>query len=138
MGLFSRLKAKEERLYKDPETGKTEWLPVKQERHKREIKELTREEQFKPRQHPWQTPRGKRTIKKVKSGIKKIDDAVVNYNRRQPSRKRSSYSISDNYNPFGTMFDSGMDYSPPKKKKKSKSRTKSYSGFDIMDNWGFL
>lgn len=64
--------------------------------------------------------------KKIISGVKRVDKAVVNYNRRSnPMRPRShsSYRIQDNYNPFGSMFDTGMNYKP-KPKSSSKPRTK--------------
>ena len=87
---------------------------------------------------------------------------------RARSAGRSSaqpYRIDGNFNPFGSMFDSGMDYSRPSKKKtvsktkytvvggkaypvvgsgkkKSSKRKKtsgrSSGGFDMMDNWGFF
>jgi len=59
----------------------------------------------------------------------------------------SSYNISNNYNPFGSMFDTGMSTpkrrSPSKKKKKKKStkrRSSSSSGggYDMFDNWGYM
>ena len=128
MGLLSRLKPKEERLYKNPETGETRWVPVeKNDRHV--IRELTYEEQFKPRVHPWQTERGKRVIKSIGSGVKRVDQAVVNYNRNRnpagrsaPSRPAIRYSTRDNYNPFGSMFDTGMNYNHPRKKSSSKTK----------------
>ena len=130
---------KEEKM--NMETGKFE--PVEKEskyttirneqtgesvRVRREEKPLTREEQFPPpRKQPWQTPRGKHFIKKTKAGIGRIDKAVVNFNRtrnpmgrqparRQPRQRMSNYSTHNNYNPFGSMFDTGMDYNPPRKK----------------------
>lgn len=73
---------------------------------------------------------------------KKIDKAVVRYNRRQPRR---GYSVHNNYNPFGSMFDSGMGYSSPRKKKtsgkkskKGKPRSVRNYGFDSFDQWGFF
>lgn len=51
------------------------------------------------------------------------------------------YSTRNNYNPFGSMFDTGMDYKKPYKSKTSKKRKKSSSGrggFDLTDNWGFM
>ena len=77
---------------------------------------------------------------------------------RGKSRGRS-YSTNNNYNPFGSMFDMGMDYGPVKKtsgkqkyfvkggraypivqpkKKKTKKRSKDPFDFDITDNWGFF
>jgi len=103
MGIFSRFR-KEEVYNKD--TGKFE---PKQ----KEIKELTYEEQMEPkRQHPWQTPRGKQFIKSTKHGIKRVDRAIVKYNRR---------STMNNANPFGSTFDKGMPQLHKKKKKHSGS-----------------
>ena len=152
MGLLDKLRPKEERLHIDPETKETRWIPVEKEKKYVEIKderggsvrvrrdspELTREEQFPAkRQQPWQTPRGKRVIKSIGGGVKRIDKAVVDYNRtrnimgrqptrRQPTRRQpkqsiSSYSTQDNYNPFGRMFDTGMNR-PTSHKKKSKAK----------------
>jgi len=142
MGLFDRLRAKKERLYRDPETGETSWVPVEHQdkkhvtlqddsgrnvRIQREERSLTRKEQFPPpRQQPWQTPRGKQVIKGVKGGIKKLDNAIVEYNRKQynkPRQRISNYSTQNNYNPFGNMFDMGMNY-PRKPRKKQSSKTK--------------
>lgn len=90
---------------------------------------LTREEQLEPkRMQPWQTPRGKHTIKKIGEGIKRVDKAVVSHNRRQPVKsshvktyRPSSKSPSyQNYNPFGTWFDTGM----PKPRAKPKTKKK--------------
>jgi len=86
------------------------------------------------------------------AGAKRIDSGIVKYNRtRNPMR--------GNYNPFGSMFDSGQNYKERKprsssskkyaivggkaypiagsKKKKSKSKRRRSSGFDMFDNWGF-
>jgi len=182
MGLFSRFKAKEERLYKDPETGKTSWVPVERKkaskyatisnpqtgesvRVRRDERPLTAKEQFKPRVQPWNTPRGKKTVKSIKSGVSRLDKAVVNYNRHHNpvGSRKPRYSTRNNYNPFGDMFDTGLDYKPYKpkakkssstkyyvsggkaypiagsKKKKSRKRSSdSYLGYDMTDNWGFF
>lgn len=149
MGMLDKLRTKKERLVTDPETGKAEWKPregdpryerqqkydyiesadgSKPIRVRKDIKELTHEEQHEPRQHPWQTPRGKRVIKNVKGGVKRIDNAVVNYNRtrnpvgRQPRQRMSNYSTHNNYNPFGSMFDTGMNYNRPRKKSSGKTK----------------
>jgi len=143
MGLLDRFR-KEEKLHIDPETRETSWVSTKGEPETKEIKELTYEEQMEPkRQHPWQTTRGKRVIKGAKEGVKRVDKAIVKYNRRQPppsSRRMkpshpSSYSTQNNYNPFGSMFDTGMSHKPisfdpimnynrPSTKKKKTSKTK--------------
>ena len=80
-------------------------------------RELTREEQMEPpRVHPWQTPRGKHFIKSVKTGVKKLDKKIVNYNRTsnimRPGAKsytpRHGTLMYKNYNPWGATFDTGM------------------------------
>lgn len=79
-------------------------------------------------------------------------------------RKGKPYRISNNYNPFGSMFDSGINYKQPskpksgstkykviggkaypvagsskKKSRKGKRKARSvFGGYDIADNWGFL
>ena len=126
-GRFEPVEKKDERYetLRNEQTGESV-------RVSREEKPLTREEQFKPRQQPWKTERGKRVIKSMGSGVKRIDKAVVNYNRtrnimyRQPTRRQprqsiSNYSTHDNYNPFGNMFDTGMTR-PSSHKKKSKAK----------------
>ena len=74
-----------------------------------------------------------------------------------------NYRIRDNYNPFGSMFDTGLGYKRPsvkkpasktrykviggkaypvagtgKKKTVRKKRSTGMGGFDIMDNYGFM
>lgn len=92
-------------------------------------------------------------VQKFGYAVKRIDKGIVNYNRtRNPMRgnhnpwgsmfdtgmnRRSArnYSTRNNYNPWGSMFDKGMKR--PKKGKKSGSRT-SFGGYDMYDNWGFM
>lgn len=71
----------------------------------------------------------------------------------------SGYRIKNNYNPFGSMFDTGINYSSRRKssgtkykviggkaypiagtgKKKKKSRSSGGFGkYDVFDNWGFM
>jgi len=139
-----------------------------------EDKPLTREEQFKPRVQPWKTERGQKVVKGLKSGAKRVDTAIVNYNRRsnilssgrstgyQPRRSSPMYN---NYNPFGSTFDTGLKpMSKPKSqgrtkytiiggkaypiagsKKKTKRKTSprkgsigGIGGFDMMDNYNFF
>ena len=120
MGLFT----KKEKY--NPETGRFEPVPrqpIFSKQVSMEGKELTREEQFETKKHPWQTTRGKKVIAGTKKVVGKVDKAVVNYNRtRNPLRssqstpRRSSPSFN-NYNPFGTTFDRGVK---PMKKSSSK------------------
>jgi len=62
-----------------------------------------------------QSPRKPSIRSKAVDVGRRIDQGIVNYNRRQstqPSRNRPSakrYSTRNNYNPFGSMFDSGMN-----------------------------
>ena len=169
MGILSRLKPKEEHYHVE-RNGETRVVKVEPEPVRSEVKELTREEQFEQRKHPWKTERGKKVISGLKTGAKRIDSAIVTYNRKynparpnykMPRQSASSYGITGNYNPFGSMFDTGMGYKKPKKKssskkqyaivggkayeiagtgkrKQSKSSRRRKSGFDVMDNWGFM
>jgi len=111
------------------------------------------------------------TMKKIGRGLmsagKTLDKKVVDYNRRNQGvgsyRPHRSSSSHQNYNPFGSMFDTGMK--PPtrrkktsrtkyavvggraypvgpkkQKKKKKKRKTNSFgysSGFDMFDNKGW-
>jgi len=106
---------------------------------------------------------GKATGKHATTVGKAVDKWAVNYNRRQGGRRRpaaplASYSFRNNYNPFGSMFDTGMTRpkksktkyaniggkaypiasTMKKKKKKKKSSTRTSSGFDMFDNSGFF
>ena len=113
----------------NPETEKFEAVerePLFGRRGPSEVKELTREEQVEPKRvHPWKTEGGKRFIAGTKNVGKKLDRAVVNYNRRSnPMVRRSgpsSYGSRGNANPFGSWFDSGQT---SMRKPKSKSKTK--------------
>jgi len=102
------------------------------------------------------------TLKKVHKGLTIIDQKIVAHNRRnyQQSKPNTRSPTYNNYNPIGTMFDTGMKASPkikkintkPKfhikggvaypiagsKKKKSKKSNKSNVGFDLTNNFGRL
>lgn len=52
--------------------------------------------------------------------------------------RMSNYSTRRNYNPWGSMFDTGLGYSKPSKKKKSKKKKSGLGSFDMTDNWGFM
>jgi len=111
------------------------------------------------------------TLRKVGHGFKRLDTTIVKYNRTrnilmQPQRKFTPHKSSpthNNYNPFGSMFDMGMQpmkkpkkKSKPKytvisgkaypiagtdkKKGKKKRRSTGFGGFDPMniDNYGFF
>lgn len=145
MGILDRFR-KEEKY--DKETGR--FGPVR-----REIKELTREEQMEPtrRQQPWQTPRGKRVIKDIRSGVQRVDRAVVRYNRRQPIRKSyTSPSFGFGYPPQTTTTKkkrsgsktkykiiSGKAYpiagTSKKKTTRKRKRQSGFGSFDMFDNY---
>ena len=116
----------------NPETERFEAVerePLFGRRNGGEVKELTREEQVEPKRvHPWQTERGKRFIGDIKSGVKRLDRGVVNYNRtRNPMRGRSVSQPRggrNDFNPFGNMFDSGVTPMRRSKSRKSKSKAK--------------
>ena len=63
---------------------------------------------------------------------KRVDKVVVNFNRRsnpmmrtKPMQPKRQYSVDNNYNPFGSMFDMGMQTMTRKTKKpKTSSKTK--------------
>ena len=109
-----------------------------------------------------------KTLRKMGSMNKTVDNKIVAHNRRQtpikPFTPRPSSPIHNNYNPFGSMFDTGMK---PMKMPKSQSRTKytviggkaypiagtgkkksgkkkrntgfgGMGGFDSFDNYGFF
>ena len=106
-----------------------------------------------------------KTLRRMGSIIKTVDDKIVAYNRRntpiKPFSPRRSSPTYRNYNPIGSMFDTGLKpmrtrqtaksrakytviggkaypIAGSKKKSKRKSaRRKTSSGFD-MDSWGFF
>jgi len=66
-------------------------------------------------------------LQKVGHGLKRLDTAIVKYNRtRNPLMKSPGHTIPSrsNRNPIGSMFDFGM--TPPKQPKKQKSGGKKY------------
>lgn len=88
-----------------------------------------------------------KTLKKVGRVATAIDKKVVAHNRRNAPPgmfqgfSTPQYSTRNNYNPFGSVFDTGME--PMKKpkithKKKTSTKKKSAFGFDLTDNWGFM
>lgn len=100
-----------------------------------------------------QQPKQKKKPSKIINIAKAIDKKIVDWNRSQG--KRRSYSIDDNYNPFGSLFDSGIDDIPKQKtkyiikggkaypvagsnKKKKKKDSFGLPEFDIVDNWGLF
>lgn len=134
MGLLSRFR-KEERM--NMQTGRFE--PVAH----REVKELTREEQF-PQRKPsrWQQASERRREEQRiyrEEYQKAKTQAMLTRARREGARAGSTslmdriagpprkprYTTRNNYNPFGTEFDKGISsMNMPK--------------FDIMDNYGFM
>jgi hypothetical protein len=144
MGLFE----KRERLYINPKTRKSKWVKEgpkqgpRREPLTHKIKESVKKEYntyMTKRQHEkdiyntaYKKARDKGLEKKAQMkayedlGIRKI-----NHVRKTKSGKRRTYSTYDytqNYNPIGTTWDSGV---PSGKKRKRKE-------FDPVDNWGFL
>lgn len=75
------------------------------------------------------------TLRKIGAGMERLDKRIVDYNKtsnimssqrsmRRPVQRsvvKKPYSTRDNYNPFGTLFDTGM---PKPKQKKPSSRAK--------------
>lgn len=145
------------------EAGKVQYVTREGDKPREDKKPLFRDrspvyrklEQQHYKTHPKESPQYKRQqkVQRVTKVAKRIDHAVVNYNRRQP------YKIQNNYNPFGTMFDTGMTRPKTKKprtqtkyhisgekaypiagttKTKTKKRkTKRSSGYDPFNSsWG--
>jgi len=171
MGLFDRFKTKHENVHYDRDTGnvtRTITQGDKKEVYvndKKQIQDLTREEQV---YYPYRGRRltkeqyGKKIQKKAErkqqrrlehdaymQGMRKarVHSASMRGYRAGTQRfspSVSPYRITNNYNPFGSMFDTGMKpMSKPKttkkKKKKGKHTTKTHAGeFDMLDNWGYF
>jgi len=110
------------------------------EKEKKEARKVYREELSKAR------------INRAKKAGRQAGSITFNDRLNNLSRGfsfPSSYGTRRNYNPFGSMFDTGLNKQVRKnktkypiakssKKKKKKSSSRSISGFDITDNWGFL
>jgi len=73
--------------------------------------------------------------------LNRVDVVPVPYklNRKHPQH-RPYYTRKNNYNPFHSMFDTGISNAPRMKKPKSKKRTKKKDNllaFDMLgNNWG--
>ena len=106
------------------------------------------------------------TLHKLGNVAKAVDKKIVSYNRnynpmyQQPYRPSKRSPAYNNFNPWGSMFDSGMDYKKPSSKKssqkyavvggkaypiagagkkgKQKKKSGGSGGFDMMDNWGLM
>jgi len=118
------------------------------EKEKKEVRKVYREELSKAR------------INRAKKAGRRAGSITFNDRLNNLSRGfsfPSSYGTRMNYNPFGSMFDTGLNKQVRKnktkytivnnkaypiakssKKRKKKSSSRSASGFDITDNWGFL
>lgn len=73
------------------------------------------------------------TLTKIGHGMAKVDKRIVEYNRtrnimysKQPIQ-HGGYSSRNNYNPFGSLFDTGIT-GMPRKKKKPKTQYKVIGG----------
>ena len=131
----------------NPQTEKFEAVerkPLFEKKEPSEVKELTREEQIEPkRQHPWQDWSEQRKVQKKKekeayreayskSRVKRmtqlghkagsitLGDRLDNFSRG--FNTGPSHRTQGNYNPFGSMFDTGMK--KPSKKKSSSGKSK--------------
>ena len=107
----------------------------------------------------------KARIKRAREAGKKAGSITLNDRLNNLGKGFSfpSYSTRMNYNPFGSMFDTGINKSvrknktnpstkytivnnkaypiaksSSKKKKSSKKSSRSASGFDLTDNWGLM
>lgn len=174
MGLFT--KKTHTRIERDEE-GKAvltkEEVPRRRifERKPVETKELTYEEQFPKEIQPEYVRQ--RRVKKLVSTGKKVDawvgrniQPIGGYQSKPVQRKsyspRRSSPIYNNYNPFGSTFDTGVKPmsrpktqsrtkykviggkaypiagSKKKTKRKTSKRKTSMGGFDMMDSYGFF
>lgn len=162
MGIFT--KRESTRVVRD-EAGKATLITEKEPHGKEAMKglfkrpvdrrKLTYEEQFpKEIQPAFVRQRRKESI--IKAG--KSVDAWIGRNL-QPiggysTRTKRTFPSKRNLNPIGTMYDRGMKpttkqrthyvaiggkaYPVASKKKKKSTKRRAGSGYDIMDNWGFM
>jgi len=171
MGILSRLRPKEETThFERDEAGRVTSVTRNGEEHEPGMKSSKQLMKEYRETHPKQRFTERPGVKRVGAGLKRIDAGIVKYNRERnimrpgasmPRQKASDYGIGGNYNPFGSMFDTGMNYKKPRtksssktkykaiggkaypiagtgKKKKKSTKRKSVGGYDMMDNWGFL
>jgi len=162
MGLLGKLFGKEN--VKFPSSRDVERNEARDDRRawKQEQKEAYREEFRKARLERLRGDARKAGSTNLSDRLNRMASPPSSSQRvyRQPAKR---YSTTNNYNPFGNMFDSGMDISPMStraakryavvggkaypiagKGKKKKKRRKSggsglaFSGFDMTDNWGLM
>lgn len=110
----------------------------------------------------YQEAKHKATLERMKREGKRAGSMSMSdkFNRVANRIETQPYSTKNNYNPFGSLFDSGIKYRPKKassvkykviggkaypvagsskKKKKRSSRSgSSFGGFNMTDNWGFM
>ena len=86
---------------------------------KRQIYQQAYQDAYQKARVKRETERGRR------AGSTTWDDRLNNFTHH-PTRRQSytSYKTQDNYNPFGSMFDTGISYGKPPSRKKSSSKTK--------------
>ena len=140
---------------------------LSQERDKKRQERQDRREAYRQAyQESFKKARIKREAERGRqAGSITWSDRLDNFARAPSTQRRPAinYRVRNNYNPFGNMFDSGMNYKPKttakktsskvkykviggkayplagtgKKKKKKTNRRTSMGGFDIVDNWRF-
>lgn len=166
MGLIGKIMGKEKIRF--PSSGDVEREEARQERREQKRAERTAyREEFRKARIARMRTEGKRAggttwSDRLENFSKSVGPAPTKQRRSRPVKYYSSYSPQRNYNPLGSMFDTGMNYGRPHKKtmggkrfaviggkaypiagkKKGKRKKKSpgfgIGGFDIADNWGFM
>lgn len=163
MGLLDRFRKTEHTHFVRDEAGNVvrvvrDGRDVTDEMGWKSVEQLEREYYAR---HPEMKP--KSTVEKLVSFARVVDKRIVSRMQPvsvRPSRMGRRYSVRNNYNPFGSLFDTGLQ--KPKTVRRSKTkyiirggvaypvvkrkRTRSSTsrkrvnsfGFDPIDNWGFL
>jgi len=162
MGLFRK---KETTHFERDESGKVVKVTRNGQDVDREVNRMKSARELEQEYYKKHPERKHPTLKRVGRGLEKVDKKIVKYNRSRnimnPKRRTTGYSTRDNYNPFGSLFDTGIKpaKAPRKsksqkytivggkaypivgssgKKKSKKPRSKSSGGYDIFDNWGLM
>lgn len=100
------------------------------------------------REHPEKRPSAK--LKRAGTKLASIAGQMAdNYQANMADARRASkrskrggrptrYSTRDNYNPFGTMFDTGLEPYPQAKKRAKTTKKRSFGTVDIIDSNKFF
>ena len=100
----------------------------------RKAKKLERRREYR---EAYEEARHKAKIARMKKEGSRVGSLSIGDRfNRMASGFSMGYSTRNNYNPWGSTFDTGMK--PMKTSKKKKKKSSNYMNFDMTDNWGFM